>query len=431
VHAPPPATAKVREKLAALGWSHWIIASLVIVVGMLTTRYADEYLRLDRARDALSQKLLEWSWRSPQPGDVKVVLIEDDEYWYGAPAGRVPIKRSYLADLVDALDQANAQVIALDFDMRLPHPPKLEDFPIYQEESLRLAKAVGAAAKRHKVVLSKTIHRAEDGHYGLEPDVYQLYGLCTQLDRDGHWKHAGTAELPLDSDAAQNINCGYIVLNTDRRELPAQEPLADGTQLDSFSLAVARAHNPDRVADTGTQLRYASYIPANKLAPMMYSAHGVLTRDPRVLSRLNGQTVIVGGGWSSFAAGRGRKIDLHDTPVGEMNGAVVHANFAEAFLDGRAYYHVPAVVTLSLEALLGLAAAMTFALFPSPLAKFLSLVSATVVLTLIEWLTLNLFGLFLEVFIPFVGVWVHSLIEGFLAEAPGHQPAVQLSGGSQ
>ena len=72
------------------------------------------------------QWLLDHGPRPPEPKYVKIVLVEDDEYWEGSPAGRRPIKRSYLKDLVDHLVAAKAYVIALDFDLRTPNPASTE-----------------------------------------------------------------------------------------------------------------------------------------------------------------------------------------------------------------------------------------------------------------------------------------------------------------
>lgn len=409
----------ILSKLIAKGWSHWIIAVLVLILGMVITRYADEYLRLDELRNALSQKLLQWYWRPLEPRVVRLVLIGDDEYWRGALAGRVPIKRDYLARVVEALDSANASLIALDFDMRLPDPRELTDFPDYRQESELLARTVVAVAHNRKVVLSKTIRRAGAGTYRLEPDLYQLFGICSQLSPSGRWQHAGTPQLPIDAHAANNINCGYIALTSDKRELPNQVPIIGGLNLDSFSLAITRAHNPRIAAEIAGAVRYGSYIPPGKLDDpgTVYSAHDLLQGNPETLAALNGQVVIVGADWSTLADGRGGKIDVHSTPVGPMSGTKIHANFAEAYFDSRTYRRVPEVVTVAIEAALCMAAAVTFALIPGIGYKILALIGATAVLVLIEWITLHLLGLFLEVFIPFVGVWIHSLIEGGIAGA--------------
>lgn len=418
----------VVAKLRSRGWSHWTIAALVLAIGILFTDYADEHLQLDVVRNALSQKLLEWYWRPPEPGDVKVVLIRDEDYWQPGLGGRVPIRRDFLAHVVKALDDANAFVIGLDFDMRLPHPSKLWDFPEYHEESLDLARAVVAAAEHHKIVLPKTVRRVVSGRYQLEPDLYQLYGICTQLNPNGQWSDPGTAELGISKRAANNISCGYIKLNLDKRELPTQVILTNGALLDSFSLSVARAHNPSRVADVGSSLLYASYIRPEQLDPpdkrdgtrVVYSAHEVISGSLDSMAAMNAQTVIVGSDWNTRAEGRGPKTDLHDTPVGPMGGAMVHLNFAEAFLDLRTYHHVPHAVTTALEIGLSAGAAIWFALLAGPGQKILALVTGTVLLIGVEWVTLNLFGLFLEVFVPFVGLWIHSLFEGFAARTPGH-----------
>jgi len=65
-----------------------------------------------------------------------------------------------------ALDNADAAVIALDFDQKLAHPDApvtpgdylaVDKFEPYRNETATLVKAIGEVAKHRKVVLPKTI----------------------------------------------------------------------------------------------------------------------------------------------------------------------------------------------------------------------------------------------------------------------------------
>jgi len=102
-----------------------------------------------------------------------------------------------------------------------------------------------------------------------------------------------------------------------------------------------------------------------------------------------------------------------------MVGARIHANFAEAFFDTRGLRGVPEWVTLMLEVLLGVAAAVAFALLETFWAKLLALCAAAVLLFAIEWFSLNVLRVFLEVFIPVAGLWIHSALERFIG-TPDH-----------
>ena len=60
--------------------------------------------------------------RPIRPKRTALVLIGDDEYWGGELKRRVPIKRDYLAKLVNKLDQAQPELIVLDFILRRLRP---------------------------------------------------------------------------------------------------------------------------------------------------------------------------------------------------------------------------------------------------------------------------------------------------------------------
>jgi len=407
---------RIRAALAQLrrkGWRHWTVVVLVLILGTLVRPYVDEYLGFDKVRNWLSQRLLEWYWQPLEPRYVKVLLIGDDEYWRGSLAARVPIKRDYLAHLVDQLDAANAAAIALDFDVRLPDPARLADFPEYRAETEQLIHSILKAAEQRSIVLSKTVREAGGGRYVLEPDIYQLYGLCSRFDGAGQLAHAGTPALPISARAARHISCGYIALTRDKRMLPARLPLTDGNFVDSFALAIARSANFDEARRIGSTVRYGSFIPMEKLEAYhaIQSARDVIEGNDATLALLEHKIVVVGAGWSSQAAGRGVRVDLHETPIGRLNGALIHANFAEAFLDSRAYRHVPGIVLDVAEFVFGLLASAIFALAGGIVRSSLGLLGLTGVLIGIQWAVMHLFGVFFEAFLPLVGVWLHSIWE--------------------
>lgn len=403
----------VLAHLRRKGWRHWAVVVFVLIASTLVRPYVDEYLGFDKARNWLSQRLLEWYWQPLEPRYVKVLLIGDDEYWRGSLAARVPIKRDYLAHLVEDLDAANAAAIALDFDVRLPDPSRLADFPEYRAETEQLIHAILSAAEQRSIVLSKTVREVAGERYVLEPDIYQLYGLCSRFDAEGQLSHSSTPDFPISARAGRHISCGYIALTRDKRMLPARLPLADGNFVDSFALAIARTSNPDEARRIGQTVRYGSFIPMAKLDEnhAIQSARDVIQGNDATLAILEHKIVVVGAGWSSQAAGRGLRVDLHETPIGRLNGALIHANFAEAFLDSRTYRHVPGIVLNAAEFAFGLLASAIFALFPGIVRGLAGLIGLTGVLIAIQWAVMHLFGVFFEAFLPLVGVWLHSIWE--------------------
>src|SRR6266481_706019 len=115
--------------------SYWIIAAIVLIVAKAASPYVYDYLDLTNARSQFFQALLDWGPRPAEPRLIKIVRIEDDDYWEGVLAGRRPIKRDYLANLVNKLVSVNVYVIALDFDVRLPKPDSTEIPEDYRSET--------------------------------------------------------------------------------------------------------------------------------------------------------------------------------------------------------------------------------------------------------------------------------------------------------
>lgn len=419
------AMARIFAWFADRGWGHWIIVVIILALSSAASPLIYEEFNLDRARYWLFQTLIEFSPRPIEPARVSVVLIGDDEFWLGELSGRRPVKRSYLAKIVQALDSesVNASVIALDFDLRLPKPNATgapshfdEMQADYLPETNELIDAIRTAAVRRSIVLAKSIWWDGEGGYKLEPDVYQLYGLCLGLDEHSRWQNPGTSERPLSPRAQQNISCGYIALPFDMQLFPGRLPVAGGKHLDSFALAVARASQPALPPEVGANISYGSYIRQSKLDEhtVIVAAKDLIARKPEVIERLGHQAVIVGGHWSGLGYGRGRHVDTHSTPVGPLVGAVIHENFAEAFLDKRVYLAIPQWAVHALEITFGLAAAIVFAYFPHLGAGAVALAVLSGVLVGVQWSMVQMFGVFFDAFVPLVSLWLHTFLERVL-----------------
>ena len=172
----PDAVFELLSRCKAKGWGYWIGAAIVLIVATTGSHFVYEELRLEGLRELFFQTLAEWVPRPTEPRYTRLVLIEDDEYWKGELAGRRPIKRRYLAKLVADLAQANAHVIALDFDVRLPDPSSLAIPPDYVEETKVLIDAIKkAAASGVKIVLATPVSRKtrESTEYRRDSDIYQ------------------------------------------------------------------------------------------------------------------------------------------------------------------------------------------------------------------------------------------------------------------
>ncbi len=412
----PRAARVLFFRLCTKGWLYWFNALVVLVLSILATPYVDYYLGLTEARYSLFQKLIELSPRPLKPKFVKVVLIKDDEYWKGYPAGRRPIKRDYLARWVDALDEANAQVIALDFDVRLPDPESKEIPREYKQETEKLIGSILHAAKTRRVVLGKTIWFERGGGFKLNNDIYTPYGICTGVDQNGQWENPGTPEFPITEQAKKNITCGHINLSDDMRLIPGRAPIENGRYVQPFALAVAKAKNHNIVADLADNINYSSYISQETLDKyhVIFSA-GDLLNGKQDIHELNSEAVIVGADWSTFAYGQGPPVDLHVTPVREMVGVIIHENFAEALLDSRQYSETPGWLVHAFEILFSLLAAAVFALSSRFWRKLAAVILFSALLILVQWAAVQVLGVFFEAFVPLLGLWLHSIGESFLA----------------
>ena len=252
--------------------------------------------------------------------------------------------------------------------------------------------------------------------YTLEPDIYQPYGICSKLNPDGTWDNPGTPEFPLSARAKANISCGYIALARDKRQVPPAVQIEGGGALNSFPLAIARARDARRAEEIGSKTLYATFIPGNIIEDgnVAVTASRLLAGDSRAKATLWRSVVIVGGTWNAKAYGRGPMVDMHDTPIGRASGVLIHANMVEAILGHRLFPPTPQWLLHTLEVIFGLIAAVMFALYSPLWAKLVTLLGLSVILVILQWLTLHLLGVFFEAFVPLLAVFVHSLADRFL-----------------
>lgn len=415
------------------GWRYWIGAALIVVVSIPATPFVDEALHLSQYRDWLFQKLSQLGPRPAAPRFVRVVLVFDDEYWRGEPKGIRPIKRHYLARLVDALDKADANIIALDFNLHIPQKDAKAtpgNYSVidkdFRADTDSLMRTIARVAANREIVLPKTLEEEAAG-YRLLPDIYQPYGICEEPLADGRWLNPGTKEFPLTAAAKENIRCGYIELPYDMKQIPPVLDVDHGLEVDSFSLAIARFEPQSEATAVGRNTLVATYIPMSAFydaSAMRYnsdtvvSAKDLLAGKPKAIALVTRQRVIVGGAWhTGYDIGNrpndpsAELVDMHSTPVGPMNGALIHENFTEAILDHRFNRTLPDWFLYFLEILFGVAAALFFASYSSIWIKLAGFGALALLLLTLQWLMLLMFGVFFEAFLPLLGLAVHSVIE--------------------
>ncbi|MEX0679345.1 MAG: CHASE2 domain-containing protein [Pirellulales bacterium] len=312
-------------------WFHWIFALLLIAFGPKIGRWLERYEIIYDLRYAMYRLVqhpwpLKMGWR-----DVVVVAIDDDSYYHGVPSPGAPINRRYLAELVNKLVEFDPAVIALDFNFLATDPTgkttvavqdgdkqiRLAEDPAWAEDMLVLLQKLRKVAPDCAIVLPTMIAR--------EGEEY----VTTANDYDGF-------EFPNDAD----VNRGYIQLADDVRTLPPELPIKNGPPIVSFSIAAVQLYNGDALKDQDLrETRFCSFIlrdPNHEVtAKQVLGASGETAR--KLKQKMRHKIVIIGADWHSAGYKVGPLIDSYRTPVGELPGVLVHANYIQAFLSGRSF----------------------------------------------------------------------------------------------
>ena len=400
---------------------YWIGALLTLIATTLLSNELDHSVGPYDVRYRLHQLINEIQWRPLMPRYTRVVMIGDDEHYDRSLEYTTPTNRAYLAHLVDKLAADGADVIALDFDVRLGTDSEtgttndITPSMTVNDVKTLVHSIIAAADAKHGIVLSKTIAFSDAAHYRLLADIYQPFGICTQLLPDGTWKNPGLPpEFVISPTAASNISCGYIALPYDMQLKPPRVLLNSGLWLDSFSLAIAKLKNEQLAGQTNAY--YSGYIPQSVIesSHIVVPARRVLSGDLKAEKAMHGNLVIVGGGWHMLQKGWGEVVDTQDTPVGPIVGAVIHENFVEAILDSRVVSYVPDWLLRTAEVIFSAAAAICFALYSRVSTKIAVFVTLCAALIAIQWMMLQMFGMFFDGSVPLLGLGVHSLAERLL-----------------
>jgi hypothetical protein len=399
------------------GLQHWLTVLSLIAGGFFLGHYINDHNIWIDARYAVSQKVLNFLFqvRGPlYPKRTALVFIGDEEYWSDPQLqARAPIQREYLAKLVDALDAADVAVIALDFDLRSPAPDgrrpitggKFLENKNYIEETNELAKHVGTVATHRPVVLATSIADKDDGY------VENANAFEESIPTPGCAAHQPA------------VARGYVQLPYDVRQVPLPldaENLVTHqmANVESFSTAIVRCIDPvayARAVEQGSDdLPFASYISEpqfeNPADRRRIRASELLDHLDKVRPLLSGRIVIVSGNWNSRAFGAGPKIDLHDSPVGTIPGAMIHANYVEAMLAERTFSAVPSWFMISIELLAVLFLAVVLVLGLSAWKEATAVIGVALFFLLANFLLQDL-GLFFDFFVPLLIVLGHAAFE--------------------
>ena len=99
-----------------------------------------------------------------------IVLIGDNEFWKGSYAGRAPVNKKNLGDLILSLSKLKPRVIALDFNFCSPTiDGSVVENNVYLDETRAFSEAVkNVSASECTVVLTKFLHVVSSPERGCQ-----------------------------------------------------------------------------------------------------------------------------------------------------------------------------------------------------------------------------------------------------------------------
>jgi CHASE2 domain-containing sensor protein len=419
---------KLVRPFTRKGWGHWLRFALLLTAAGYTGHLLSTSTWLTQFRYTIYHRQLMMRDRSQlYPERTALVLLDDDDYWGDTYESRTPLKRGELADLLGRLDAAGVNTVALDVDLRSPHPKEPDfEFHDYQDEDKLLVAAIQrmCAANRH-VVLASSVEFGDDGYVEM-PSVYTKF----------------VKEMPC-------VVRGYIQLPFDMRQIAGTLELAHGSRLDSMSLAVTGIADPtahaEATAKKGEGFRFSEYLTPDDFATkngrqFIFSGQQLKTMDARTLrDQLADKLVFVGAHWHGDAYGTGQFVDMHNSPGGMEPGVMLHANYVEAILDRTGTFTPISNLTAELlEIGLALLLAMIGALEIHTAWKWAAFGIGIVLSILFTYTLLQNLGLFLDFFIPMLMIIAHAIAEEalkiwhefrHLKRNAIHRPANEVAGG--
>jgi CHASE2 domain-containing sensor protein len=373
---------------------YWIEALLLIFLGLAAGEYVSTHAYWLEARYSLYGLMQETNFKHPYVQHTFVVTVDDDDYWKGEFDHRAPVRRDLLARLVKQLTEAQAKVVAVDFDLRSPVPDgNPRETAAYQQETNQLLAAIAkACAEHHAVVLPTTIGFDRNRSYVLQSDIYT------------------GSTLP-----ASFFSTGYIALPQDARAVPLQLPLAGQGLVDSFALAAVRAYRPEALR-TIKDLKifpFGGYLKPDEF-PHLTAAQIFGLDETSLQDQVGGKLVFIGSNWHTLAWNTGLLSDVHTTPVGPISGVFVHANYSEAILAENLSWPAHHMLAYSIEILILFSMALLFAVEMAAWKKLAIVLAASVLFISVGYVLLQNLGIYFDFLIPLVFLLLHFAADQIL-----------------
>jgi hypothetical protein len=268
---------------------------------------------------------------------------------------------------------------------------------------MELLAALAETSKRVPIVLAKNVNVDEkSGAFVVESDIF-------------------------DGRLTSRLVAGYVLLPHDVRQIATIIKDDRHRNLDSFAVAVARMTDPNsviRIDQEGAEsLPFAWFLTREGFRNRWVTSSALRQQPIGSFRALRGSAVIIGGTWSQRGYGRGDAVDLHSTPVGEIPGAALLANYVETLLNESATPSLGHFGTRVIELVFGIVLACVFV---CALGRWKGLFVGMmlVIATFISILFFQNVGVFVDAVPLVAALLAHTLYEQILdwkAEADEHR----------
>lgn len=365
---------------------------------------------LVRAELRVYQALSYLDWREPRAERVLLVEIDDATYWNPPLSGVSPTNRKYLADLAKIASDGEALAVAVDFRLN-----STSDLP--GDDGLRRAD--------NSYLLQKIKEITEQG----TPIILASWLVD---NGQGEWK-----KLPLIFDETSlpaRVSIGHINIPLDARDIPLRMMgwEWDGSvqkNFDSFALKIVNSYEDqkkirprtieneriDRALAVG-EFVYGGFL--KKSAFNTISARDFRKHDNAREKCCKGQIVIIGGTWHEGANRVGELVDSFVSPVGNLPGLYMHANYVEALIDGRYRLPVSGITAFFLDLFLLLVIYVVSGI-AFGIMRVAGLLAVFLILFLVAYISFTNFGLYLSFMTPLSACILHLLIEPYFHRSGG------------
>jgi CHASE2 domain-containing sensor protein len=308
--------------------------------------------------DLQSHALRVMTWADPRVRRADhVTVVEIDDATYRERHLTEPTDRRFVAELIRDAGRANAAVVMLDLNLvYTPGQPSGDDVPAQMKANAALLDAIRATVKHDPpipVILAVALQQGEDGEWRELRNIFPDGALPVADSADGLPPRAAVGyasgasdsrQVPLVIDAHVGTATGFEPFWS----LSLRTADAYDSVLDIVPTASEKPAIHDAIANG--EFVYGTFLPESAFSRV--SAEDLAKGVPAARAALDHRIVIIGGVRHDPITG-GME-DEHDTPLGPMIGAYIHANWIEAILDQRVKRPVPWWVAIAVDLALGI-----------------------------------------------------------------------------